>query len=123
MPAAAPLADDRAGVRRVALNIDRHLPLREERGFDAVRVESGFVVALLTGAFAAAFEKHVQRASAFGQSLLAALDHARSHGVAVRLSTRCAEGQIVGVPVAGQTAEPGLNAYKARIDLMLDLMA
>jgi hypothetical protein len=46
MPAAAPLADDRAGVRRVALNIDRHLPLREERGFDAVRVESGFVVAL-----------------------------------------------------------------------------
>ena len=57
------------------------------------------------------------------QSLLAALEQARSHGLAVRLSTRCAKGQIVGVPVAGQTAEPGLNAYKARIDLMLDLMA
>ncbi len=57
------------------------------------------------------------------QSLLAALGHARSHGVVVRLSTRCAVGQIVGVPAAGQTAEPGLNAYKARIDLMLDLMA
>ncbi|TXI67415.1 MAG: asparaginase [Limnohabitans sp.] len=56
------------------------------------------------------------------QSLLAALDHARSHGVVVRLSSRCAEGQIVGVPVAGQTAEPALNAYKARIDLLLDLM-
>ena len=57
------------------------------------------------------------------QSLLAALEQARSHGVVVRVSTRCAEGQIVGVPVAGQTAESGLNAYKARIDLMLDLMA
>ena len=57
------------------------------------------------------------------QSLLAALEQARSHGVAVRLSTRCAEGQIVGVPAAGQTAEPGLNASKARIDLLLDLIA
>jgi hypothetical protein len=39
----------------------------------------------------------------------------------VRLTTRCAEGQIVGQP-ALQMAPKGLNAYKARVSLMLDLM-
>ena len=53
---------------------------------------------------------------------LAALDAAQAQGVAVRLTTRCAQGQIVGQPVALQMAPPGLNAYKARISLMLDLM-
>lgn len=56
-------------------------------------------------------------------SLLAALQAAQAKGVAVRLSTRCAEGQLVGSAAALQTAAPGLNAYKARIDLMLELMA
>lgn len=57
------------------------------------------------------------------QALLTALAEARAQGVVVRLTTRCAEGQMVGQPAALQTAEPGLNAFKARIDLMLDLMA
>ena len=56
------------------------------------------------------------------QRLLSALADAQAQGVAVRLTTRCAEGQIVGQPAALQTAPPGLNAYKARISLMLDLM-
>ena len=56
------------------------------------------------------------------QRLLSALAAAQTQGVAVRLTTRCAEGQIVGQPAALQTAPPGLNAYKARISLMLDLM-
>lgn len=56
------------------------------------------------------------------QRLLSALADAQTQGVAVRLTTRCAEGQIVGQPAALQTAPPGLNAYKARISLMLDLM-
>ena len=55
-------------------------------------------------------------------SLLAALAEAQTQGVAVRLTTRCAEGQLVGQPVALQTAPRGLNAYKARVSLMLDLM-
>ena len=56
------------------------------------------------------------------QRLLSALADAQTQGVAVRLTTRCAEGQIVGQPAALQAAPPGLNAYKARISLMLDLM-
>ena len=56
------------------------------------------------------------------QQLLTALTDAQAQGVAVRLVSRCAEGQIVGQPVALQTAPRGLNAYKARISLMLDLM-
>jgi L-asparaginase len=56
------------------------------------------------------------------QCILAALVEAQDQGVAVRLTTRCAEGRIVGQPAVLQTAPPGLNAYKARISLMLDLM-
>lgn len=55
-------------------------------------------------------------------SLLSALADAQAQGVAVRLTTRCAEGQIVGQPAALHTAPAGLNAYKARVGLMLDLM-
>jgi L-asparaginase len=55
------------------------------------------------------------------QSLLTALARAQGQGVAVRVTTRCIEGQIVGQPVL-QTAPRGLNAYKARVSLMLDLM-
>ncbi|WP_233254974.1 asparaginase [Limnohabitans sp. T6-5] len=56
------------------------------------------------------------------QSLLTALSEAQTQGVAVRLVTRCAEGQIVGQAAALQTAPLGLNAYKARVSLMLDLI-
>lgn len=55
------------------------------------------------------------------QSLLTALTEAQAQGVTVRLVTRCAEGQIVGQPAALPLAPLGLNAYKARISLMLDL--
>jgi len=56
------------------------------------------------------------------RELLAALLEAQTQGVAVRLTTRCAEGQLVGQAAALQTAAPGLNVYKARVDLMLALM-
>ncbi|MBP8148514.1 MAG: asparaginase [Limnohabitans sp.] len=56
------------------------------------------------------------------QSLLSALADALAQGVAVRLTTRCAEGQLVGQPAALQTASGGLNACKARVSLMLDLL-
>jgi len=56
------------------------------------------------------------------QALLAALLAAQAKGCKVVLTTRCAEGQIVGETVALQTAVRGLNPYKARIDLMLDLL-
>lgn len=57
------------------------------------------------------------------QLLLAAVLQAQAQGVAVRLSTRCSEGPLVGTPAALQMTEPGLNPFKARISLMLDLMA
>lgn len=56
------------------------------------------------------------------QTLLTALAEAQVQGVAVRLTTRCAEGQIVGQPAALPLAPLGLNAYKARVSLMLDLL-
>ena len=56
------------------------------------------------------------------QNLLTELAEAQAQGVVVRLVTRCAEGQIVGQPAALKTAPLGLNAYKARVSLMLDLM-
>ena len=56
------------------------------------------------------------------QALLGALAEAQAQGVAVRLTTRCAEGQIVGQPAALPLAPLGLTACKARISLMLDLM-
>jgi L-asparaginase len=56
------------------------------------------------------------------QSLLVALAEAQAQGVTVRLTTRCAQGQIVGQPAALALAPLGLNAYKARVSLVLDLM-
>ena len=54
---------------------------------------------------------------------LAALEAAQAQGVVVHLCSRCAEGQLVGQPAVLKASAPGLNAYKARIRLMLDLMA
>jgi len=51
------------------------------------------------------------------QSLLNALARAQARGVAVRLVSRCAEGRVVG-----QIAPDGLQPFKARISLMLDLL-
>ncbi len=55
------------------------------------------------------------------QDVLTALVVAQSQGVAVYLVTRCAEGQIVG-PSALTSSTLGLNAFKARVSLMLDLL-
>lgn len=52
-----------------------------------------------------------------------ALQEAQTRGVTVRLVSRCALGQIVGDAQAFPLAPLGLNACKARIDLMLELMA
>jgi L-asparaginase len=54
--------------------------------------------------------------------LLSVLTEAQAQGVAVRLTSRCAEGQLVGQPAALQAAPGGLSSYKARVSLMLDLM-
>lgn len=54
------------------------------------------------------------------QAWQAALEQAE--GVPVRLTSRCAQGVVVGAAHHWPLAELGLNAYKARIDLMLDLM-
>ena len=56
------------------------------------------------------------------QALLGALAEAQAQGVAVRLTTRCAEGQIVGPSASLPLAPSGLTVCKARISLMLDLM-
>ncbi len=57
------------------------------------------------------------------QGLMSALLAAQAQGVAVRLTTRCAEGALVGPVAAFQAAALGLNAYKARVSLLLELIA
>ncbi|PIT74862.1 asparaginase [Limnohabitans sp. G3-2] len=55
------------------------------------------------------------------ETLASALLQAQAQGVVVRLVSRCAQGQIVGQTVF--TAAPlGLNAVKARVSLLLDLL-
>ena len=55
------------------------------------------------------------------ETLASALLEAQAQGVVVRLVSRCAEGQIVG-NTAFATAPLGLNAFKARVSLLLDLL-
>jgi L-asparaginase len=54
-------------------------------------------------------------------AFLTALGQAQAQGVALRLVSRCSEGQIVG-QTALQPSTLGLNAFKARVSLMLDLL-
>lgn len=55
------------------------------------------------------------------ETLASALSEAQAQGVAVRLVSRCTQGQIVG-EAAFKTAPLGLNAFKARVSLLLDLL-
>lgn len=57
------------------------------------------------------------------QTLSTALAEAQAQGVAVRCVTRCTEGQIVGQPASQLGAPWGINVFKARVSLLLDLMA
>lgn len=56
-------------------------------------------------------------------ALEAALLRAQAVGVRVVRSTRCPEGQLLPTPGDGLAAVPGLSPVKARINLMLDLLA
>ena len=51
-----------------------------------------------------------------------ALKEAQSQGVAVWLTSRCMEGELLGQSFDFSVAPAGLNAYKLRISLMLALM-
>ena len=57
------------------------------------------------------------------QDLEAALLRAVAGGIAVRRSTRCAMGRVIPVPNVGIAHSEGLSPVKARIALMLELMA
>ena len=57
------------------------------------------------------------------QDLEAALLRAQANGVAVLRSTRCALGRVIPVPSATIKPADGLSPVKARIALMLELMA
>ena len=57
------------------------------------------------------------------QDLEAALLRAQASGVAVRRSTRCSMGQVIPVLNASIAHSEGLSPVKARIALMLELMA
>lgn len=54
--------------------------------------------------------------------LEASLQAAQQAGVAVRVTTRCPFGQVVGSPSHGLPLTNGLSPVKARISLMLELM-
>ena len=54
--------------------------------------------------------------------LEAALHRAQQAGAAVRVTTRCPFGQVVGAPAHGFPLTDGLSPVKARISLMLELL-
>ncbi|MDH1255137.1 asparaginase [Comamonas thiooxydans] len=56
------------------------------------------------------------------QALGSALDWAQAQGMAVRITTRCEEGQVVQAEGARDGRVSSLPAVKARISLMLELM-
>ena len=57
-------------------------------------------------------------------ALQAALERARQAGVAVRVTTRCLQGQVLALPgaQAALPLAPGLIPVKARVSLMLELL-
>ena len=55
-------------------------------------------------------------------TLSSVLTEARARGVAVWLTSRCSEGQVVGLSANLPLAPAGLQAFKARVSLMLALM-
>ena len=57
------------------------------------------------------------------EDLEAALLRVQASGVAVRRSTRCATGRVIAQPNAAIAHSEGLSPVKARIALMLELMA
>jgi L-asparaginase len=57
------------------------------------------------------------------QALEAALLEAHAAGVPVRRSTRCPQGRLIPLPADRLPAADGLSPVKARIALMLELMA
>ena len=52
--------------------------------------------------------------------LEAELQNARSAGVAIRLTSRCAQGRIVGT--AGHVVSGAAGPAQARVELLLDLL-
>jgi L-asparaginase len=57
------------------------------------------------------------------RALEAALQRALAAGVAVRRTTRCSGGAVVGSPPGALPSAGALTAVQARIELMLELMA
>jgi L-asparaginase len=56
-------------------------------------------------------------------AMLAALDEARRAGVRVLRATRCAEGVVIGEPTGALPSAGGLSPVKARVALLLELLA
>ena len=81
--------------------------------FDGIFRREGITAAVIEGD---AFHKYSRT------DMKAQMAQAEREGVAVRLCSRCSEGQLVGTPEGLPLAALGLNAYKARITLMLELM-
>lgn len=90
---------------------------------------AGFDAALVDAAVAAGFDGLLLAGTGNGtlhSALLAAAERAVQAGVAVRLSTRCASGRVVGA--AGRTLPAGFgisaesSPAQARVALLLDLL-
>jgi L-asparaginase len=56
------------------------------------------------------------------KDLLLALKQAQDQGLRLSLTTRCTHAHLVGDGFEFPTAQAGLNPYKARVNLLLDLL-
>ena len=87
---------------------------------------AGFDAALVDAAVAAGFHGLVLAGTGNGTlhaDLEAAAARAAAAGVALRLSTRCASGRVVGHPPRSVTVSATHSAAQARVALLLELLA
>ena len=87
---------------------------------------AGFDAALVDAAVAAGFDGLVLAGTGNGTlhaELEAAAGRAAAAGVALRLSTRCASGRVVGDTARAVPVSPTHSAAQARVALLLELLA
>ncbi len=87
---------------------------------------AGFDAALVDAAVGAGFDGLVLAGTGNGTlhaDLQAAAERAAAAGVALRISTRCASGRLVGDAPRGAPASAEGSAAQARVALLLDLLA
>jgi L-asparaginase len=123
-PASDVAADDEAA-RAELLKLLLQRPVAHWPRVAWISSHAGFDAALVDAAVAAGFHGLLLAGTGNGtlhEQLAAAVGRAQQAGLALRLSTRCASGRVVGSAGRSLPLARGASAAQGRLHLMLDLM-